>query len=241
MSSGASVKGAAPFVSKLFDIISNASLEDSIRWGPAGDSIIITDANKFAKDVLPRYFKHDNIRSFARQLNIYGFKRCHRSGMDGVELEFRHENFIAGRKDLMAEITRGGLPAQKRRIPEVVDETVVLSSEMLRVHHQLTALDTQLSTQVQSLQGKMEALVNSLGSSSSQLSARDTPHWAAPSSMMHTSSTQPHPGLWMQAQGNTSPPLQSAASVSNDPLNAFPPLQHQLRNYPSTSVGQFVT
>jgi hypothetical protein len=71
--------------------------------------------------VLPRYFKHDNIRSFVRQLNIYGFQRCRNTNAPGMEptgeLEFFHESFIEGREDLMVHITRG-VPSQKPFVPQ---------------------------------------------------------------------------------------------------------------------------
>ena len=110
----------APFISKLYEILSTATPADCIKWGAASDTIVVTDQAKFAREVLPRYFKHDNIRSFIRQLNIYGFQRCRNPERAGSvegehgELEFYHENFLEGRKDLMRLITRG-MPSHKRR------------------------------------------------------------------------------------------------------------------------------
>ena len=110
----------APFISKLCEILSTSTPDNSIKWGPVGDTIIVTDQVKFAREVLPRYFKHDNIRSFIRQLNIYGFQRCRNPERTGSvegehgELEFYHEHFIEGRTDLMRQITRG-VPSNKRR------------------------------------------------------------------------------------------------------------------------------
>ena len=110
----------APFISKLCEILSTSTPDDSIKWGPMGDTIIVTDQVKFAREVLPRYFKHDNIRSFIRQLNIYGFQRCRNPERTGSvegehgELEFYHEHFLEGRTDLMRQITRG-MPSNKRR------------------------------------------------------------------------------------------------------------------------------
>ena len=60
-------RGSAPFISKLYEIITNAADDTCIKWGSAGNTIVVTDQVKFAKDELPRYFKHDNIRSFVRQ------------------------------------------------------------------------------------------------------------------------------------------------------------------------------
>ena len=73
----------------------------SLTWGAMGDSILVTDQGKFSREVLPRYFKHDNIRSFIRQLNIYGFQRCRNPERAGSvegehgELEFFHEHLVA--------------------------------------------------------------------------------------------------------------------------------------------------
>ena len=103
------------------------------------------------------------------RLNIYGFQRCRtaQATVEGGmgELEFYHELFVAGRKDLVKQISRGGIQAQpKRRVAEISDsdKALSLSNEMSLVHQQITALDTQLSQSVQSLQSKMELLIDTL-------------------------------------------------------------------------------
>ena len=65
----------APFLIKLFEIVSSPMCDNLVCWSEHGDSFKIVDRTKFAQDVLPLYFKHDNLRSFIRQLNIYGFQR----------------------------------------------------------------------------------------------------------------------------------------------------------------------
>ena len=64
----------APFLTKLFQIVSVPTTDHCIMWTGKGDSFVISDPDTFARDILPTYFKHNNIRSFIRQLNTYGFR-----------------------------------------------------------------------------------------------------------------------------------------------------------------------
>jgi hypothetical protein len=84
----------APFLVKLYEIVSSESLNQHITWSAAGDTLRIVDPAGFARDVLPRYFKHSNLRSFIRQLNMYGFCRGPTKGARVIE--FFHERFCRG-------------------------------------------------------------------------------------------------------------------------------------------------
>jgi hypothetical protein len=52
----------------LLDEQDNAHL---ISWSPSGDSFIVHQPDRFARELLPTVFKHNNYTSFVRQLNIY--------------------------------------------------------------------------------------------------------------------------------------------------------------------------
>lgn len=59
------------------------------------------------QEVLPLYFKHDNLRSFIRQLNIYGFQRVpNASGRDRT-MAFFHPLFTRNGIRNLKDIKRG--------------------------------------------------------------------------------------------------------------------------------------
>lgn len=109
----------APFLIKLFEIVSSPASDNLVCWSEYGESFRIVDRTKFAQEVLPHYFKHDNLRSFIRQLNIYGFQRCpNASGRDRT-LEFFHPMFTRNGMHNLKDIKRGS--QSKKLIDEEVN------------------------------------------------------------------------------------------------------------------------
>jgi hypothetical protein len=62
------------------------------------------------QDILPLYFKHDNLRSFIRQLNIYGFQRVPNAPGRDRTMEFQHSQFTRNGMRNLREIKRGNQP-----------------------------------------------------------------------------------------------------------------------------------
>lgn len=94
---------APAFLEKLYEILENPELESHIAWQPDGLSFLIKQPNTFSETILPNYFKHNNIQSFVRQLNMYSFTKTRH---DSNYREFRQPNFQKGRRDLLALIKR---------------------------------------------------------------------------------------------------------------------------------------
>ena len=88
------MKTPNPFIAKIYRMLSSddEQAEAAISWGDwAGqDTVVIKDQAALAMDVLPRYFKHGNVSSFVRQLNMYGFNKTPNSHT----LEFHHPLFL---------------------------------------------------------------------------------------------------------------------------------------------------
>lgn len=102
---------ATPFLRKLYRLVSDPKTEDLCSWTASGRSFVIWNPTAFARDVLPNYFKHNNLSSFVRQLNQYGFHKMHPDAW-----EFGHARFIRGREDLVATIERRpSRPGKMRR------------------------------------------------------------------------------------------------------------------------------
>jgi hypothetical protein len=66
----ASGAASAKFVHKLFRMVSDSEYQHLISWNASGTSVVVTNFDEFAKEVLGKHFKHSNFSSFIRQLNM---------------------------------------------------------------------------------------------------------------------------------------------------------------------------
>ncbi|RDB23033.1 Heat shock factor protein [Hypsizygus marmoreus] len=107
------------FLQKLHEMVNDPNNADLIRWSEAGDSFYVLDHERFAREVLGRWFKHQNFASFVRQLNMYGFHKIPhlqqgvlRSDSETDFWNFAHPNFHRGQPDLLCLIQRKKQAAQ---------------------------------------------------------------------------------------------------------------------------------
>ncbi|PYH34982.1 HSF-type DNA-binding domain protein [Aspergillus neoniger CBS 115656] len=100
------------FIHKLYNMLEDPSIQHLISWSSTNDSFVMSPTSEFSK-VLAQYFKHTNISSFVRQLNMYGFHKVsdvfHTGSPDSALWEFKHGNGNFKRGDLV------GLREIKRR------------------------------------------------------------------------------------------------------------------------------
>ncbi|XP_061028032.1 heat shock factor protein 1 isoform X7 [Eubalaena glacialis] len=137
------------FLTKLWTLVSDPDTDALICWSPSGNSFHVLDQGQFAKEVLPKYFKHSNMASFVRQLNMYGFRKVVHIEQGGLvkperdDTEFQHPCFLRGQEQLLENI--------KRKVTSVS----TLRSEDIKIHQDSV---TKLLTDVQLMKGKQESM-----------------------------------------------------------------------------------
>ncbi|KAI5756978.1 HSF1 [Gulo gulo luscus] len=141
------------FLTKLWTLVSDPDTDALICWSPSGNSFHVFDQGQFAKEVLPKYFKHNNMASFVRQLNMYGFRKVVHIEQGGLvkperdDTEFQHPCFLRGREQLLENI--------KRKVTSVS----TLKSEDIKIRQDSV---TKLLTDVQLMKGKQESMDSKL-------------------------------------------------------------------------------
>ncbi|KAG1948379.1 heat shock factor protein [Pimephales promelas] len=114
-----------------------------------GTSFHVFDQGRFSKEVLPKYFKHNNMASFVRQLNMYGFRKVVHIEQGGLvkpekdDTEFQHPYFIRGQENLLENIKR-----KVTTVSNIKHEDIKYNSDDV----------SKMITDVQLMKGKQESM-----------------------------------------------------------------------------------
>ncbi|XP_026196652.1 heat shock factor protein 2 [Anabas testudineus] len=140
------------FLTKLWTLVEDGDTNEFICWSQEGNSFLVLDEQRFAKEILPKFFKHNNMASFIRQLNMYGFRKVMhidtgivKQERDGP-VEFQHPYFKQGQDDLLENIKRkvsNSRPEDSKIRQE--DLTKILAS-VQSVHSKQENIDVRLAT-----------------------------------------------------------------------------------------------
>ncbi|CAL7943102.1 unnamed protein product [Xylocopa violacea] len=141
------------FLAKLWKLVEDPETDDLICWSPNGRSFFIRNQAQFARELLPHYYKHNNMASFVRQLNMYGFHKKVSVELGGLkcdrdEMEFAHQFFCKGHPYLVEHIKRK-IASSKGQDPALTPIKPELMNKML--------------TEVRSMRGRQEHLDSKLG------------------------------------------------------------------------------
>ncbi|XP_055673758.1 heat shock factor protein 3 isoform X2 [Falco biarmicus] len=154
MREGPALAGAPPvpgFLAKLWALVEDPQSDDVICWSRNGENFCILDEQRFAKELLPKYFKHNNISSFIRQLNMYGFRKviALENGMITAEkssvIEFQHPFFKQGKAHLLENIKRKVSAVRTEDLKVCTEDLHKVLSEVQEMREQQNNMDVRLA------------------------------------------------------------------------------------------------
>lgn len=94
---------ASSFIKKTYEILDDQKFPEIVDWNDEGTALVIKKPMEFGQKVLPTYFKHSNLTSFVRQLNMYDFHKRRTPKYDHV---YYHDKFLKNQKHLLKDIKR---------------------------------------------------------------------------------------------------------------------------------------
>lgn len=95
--------GVPKFLRFLYDILQKED-KNIICWSHKGTAFQVRRPDALANTILPRYFKHNKVSSFQRQLNYFGFKKWTKTQTQVCT--FSHPHFLRSDPDKIRFIKR---------------------------------------------------------------------------------------------------------------------------------------
>ncbi|XP_029452269.1 heat shock factor protein 2-like isoform X1 [Rhinatrema bivittatum] len=152
--------GVPKFLTKIWALVEDPKTDKYICWSRNGYSFIVLDEESFAKNILPKHFKHNNMASFVRQLNWYGFRKVMHDESGSAKQErygpgkYQHPFFKQGQEELLSKIKR------KVPLPRLEDGKIGSDDvhKILALIHQVQGRQDIVESAVESLKRENEAL-----------------------------------------------------------------------------------
>ncbi|KAJ3606758.1 hypothetical protein NHX12_026277 [Muraenolepis orangiensis] len=139
------------FLTKLWTLVEDGDTNECICWSQEGNSFLVFDEPRFAKEILPKFFKHNNMASFVRQLNMYGFRKVMHIDTGVVKqerdgpVEFQHTYFKHGQDDLLENIKRKVSNTRPEDSKIRQEDLSLILASVQNVHGKQETMDARLS------------------------------------------------------------------------------------------------
>jgi len=148
------------FIRKTYRILEDDTHSDVVSWNNEGTALVIKNPSEFAQSILPTYFKHNNINSFIRQLNMYDF---HKKKTPDGEHVYYHELFQRGKKHLLKSIRRKNtesstLNTEKSRLGLELVKTKHDIATIVNENIMLKKINNDALTTISSLEAKINEI-----------------------------------------------------------------------------------
>lgn len=155
---------SASFLSKTRRMIDTCDPEIA-SWTGDGEMIEVKDTERFAEEVIPKYFNHNNFSSFARQLNFYGFckipsRDLRKDIKDNIiensqrsnYITFHNENFKRDHPDLMSRIQRSTKPQNPIMNSDQQEEVDDLKNQVVKLREEMVDMELMFESKIVELE-----------------------------------------------------------------------------------------
>jgi len=136
------------FLRNLWTMLNDTTLNDSIEWvGSVGtNTFAIKDTEKFVKKVIPKFFKHNKLSSFIRQLNLYQFVKV-REKPNKASYRWKHTHLIRGNIHSLLNIRRK-VPDDEKKGKVILDKLITKMNKQRRTILELKSRMKMIESEV---------------------------------------------------------------------------------------------